>query len=524
MTLAEDVLADERRMAGVRVVRLPSLVRGRLAVPAWPLVGDIREAVAAGGAGVAGPTAAGSYLIHRPVVDRSTLLPTGELQVQAISAVDPGELIEPDPGAALRRLMGTPVDEICAFIDEVGSVWRTAQESLRGVRSATSAVDDRMHSAIAAQLPDLLDGAAVRAMLTADFAGGALLDGWSDVAHRVEPGISARMARNSPSLDPGPPVDRPRLRAVPTRQLHLTAGNTPVVPLTSLLWGWATKGACAVKSPAGSVAVLASLAAAMVAVDPEHPLSRHTSLTYWRGGSTAAERALLADGAFDRRVVWGSAGTVASVLERGGSTETIVMRPRHGISVIGAAAIQQDLAGVVRRAAVDTLIANQDACMSSLLHLVQGDQDRVDEYATALTRALADWDVVLPQGISSSGRFNVLRRGELAGGRWTINGRWPNPASAVVVSEIPFELTRHPGGRLVLVTPIAEPSDALAYVHPGVAHVGVEPESVRLQLADAFAACGVDNVLPLGEAERTYADRPHDGMRVLSRLVRWVNG
>jgi hypothetical protein len=336
------------------------------------------------------------------------------------------------------------------------------------------------------------------------------------------------MARNVPGLDPGPPVGRQRLRAVPTRQLHLTAGNTPVVPVTSLLWGWATKGACAVKSPAGSVAVLASLAAAMMSVDPTHPLTRHTSLVYWRGGSVAAEQLLLADGAFDRRVVWGSAATISSVLERSGSTETIVMRPRHGLGVIARSAIRDDFESVVRRAAADSMIANQDACMSSLLHLVQGDEAEVDAYAAALARALRDWDVALPQGLSSQrpvgGGLAVLRRGVLAGGRWTINGQWPSPTSAVVVSDLPFDPSRHPGHRLVLVRPIAELTDALVHLSPEVAYVGIAPESIRLQIADAAAARGVDNVLPLGEAERTFAGRPHDGMRILSRLVRWVNG
>ena len=40
----------------------------------------------------------------------------------------------------------------------------------------------------------------------------------------------------------------------------------------------------------------------------------------------------------------------------------------------------------------------------------------------------------------------------------------------------------------------------------------------------ALHGCGVDNVVPLGAAEHGYAGRPHDGMRVLNRLVRWVNG
>jgi hypothetical protein len=64
---------------------------------------------------------------------------------------------------------------------------------------------------------------------------------------------------------------------------------------------------------------------------------------------------------------------------------------------------------------------------------------------------------------------------------------------------------------------------APALLDRDVSHVGVAPAADLARLRDVLVGCGVDNVLPLGEAERSYAGRPHDGMKVLSRLVRWVN-
>ena len=61
------------------------------------------------------------------------------------------------------------------------------------------------------------------------------------------------------------------------------------------------------------------------------------------------------------------------------------------------------------------------------------------------------------------------------------------------------------------------------HVDRDVSHVGVAPASALRGLRDVFVGHGVDNVLPLGETERLYAGRPHDGMQVLNRLVRWVN-
>ena len=54
----------------------------------------------------------------------------------------------------------------------------------------------------------------------------------------------------------GPPAATPpkrRLRAVPMSQLHITAGNSPVVPAVSALRALATKGPLTVKLPSGAL-------------------------------------------------------------------------------------------------------------------------------------------------------------------------------------------------------------------------------------------------------------------------------
>ena len=101
---------------------------------------------------------------------------------------------------------------------------------------------------------------------------------------------------------------------------------------------------------------------------------------------------------------------------------------------------------------------------------------------------------------------------------------WPEVSSAVVLVPGSFDLAGRPGSRLVLVRATDDMGEALGDIGPSVSTVGVAPEDVRITLRDDLVARGVDNVVPLGAAEAGYPGRPHDGMRVLSRLVRWVNG
>ena len=76
---------EVRTIGSVTVARLPALLRGSLRMPAWPRVGEVREAVASAGR-VVGPTSDGSFLVPRSLVDRDTSAPNGETQVLVVPA------------------------------------------------------------------------------------------------------------------------------------------------------------------------------------------------------------------------------------------------------------------------------------------------------------------------------------------------------------------------------------------------------------------------------------------------------
>jgi hypothetical protein len=523
---------DVRMLAGVEAVRLPAVIRGQLHMPTWPRVREVAEAVADRAPSVVGPTTEGAYLVVHPVIDRQALGPTGDMQVVIVPAPDPRELLEPDPSAAIIELMRMPLAAVCEFVDAVG-----ASLAARGIGvsdagqllSETSGDDDRLHRAFLSQLPRMFDGDALRTMVMNELGdlGARRMDGWFAATAPAVQGINSRMAAQTPELRPTKASTAPpMMRGVPTTQLHVTAGNMPIVLVTSLLWGWATKGACVLKPAAGSVPLIAALGTALAEIDPTHPLARHTTLAYWRGGDAAIEDSLLADGVFDRRVVWGAHHAVRALAQRSGAADTIVMRPRYAVSFVGRAAVKHDLEATVRLAAVDSVVANQQACMSSLLHIVEGTDSDADAYACALAEVLGQWDKAFPYRAPDSvqSRLVSLRRGLLASADWHIHGSWPSGASAVARINRNFDISQHPGGRVVLVRAVDDLESAIAvHVDRHVSHVGVAPASALRRLRDVFVGHGVDNVLPLGETERLYAGRPHDGMQVLNRLIRWVN-
>ncbi|MDD5703263.1 MAG: acyl-CoA reductase, partial [Dehalococcoidales bacterium] len=247
---------------------------------------------------------------------------------------------------------------------------------------------------------------------------------------------------------------------------------------------------------------------------------------YWQGGDGDIENVLYSPNAFDRVVVWGSPETVAAVQSRSLYTRTICLNPRYGVSLIGREAFADRLEEAALKASMDSLIHNQKACTSSLVHYIEGTEEQADRYAGLLCRALRKWDRSIPQFISPAvrGQLKRLKRGKYASGRWYINAGDEQFFSGAVVMPDEFDILDHPMCRLVIVRPVSNLADALRYLHPGVSTAGIYPEERRTALRDRILARGVSSVFPLGECERLYAGMPHDGLPVLSHLVDWKNG
>ena len=357
--------------------------------------------------------------------------------------------------------------------------------------------------------------------------GSAFLEGWVEADAEVHPGLAALLAARLPGAPSMPIEPSPiSIRALPTRQVHITAGNSPLVPILSTLRALATKSRSLIKSPYGATLPGALLALAMLSVDPDHPLARNTSIVYWKGGDREIEDRILTPALFDRIVVWGSPAAVESMSARPIPVRQVYFNPRYGVSLVGAGALGDGAGETAAQAAQDVMIWNQKACIASMVHYVEGDEEEMSRYCRALRESLAAWDSSFPQVVPDQARARrtMLRRGRLIGADWYPNGPVRGAGSCVVHSPGDFPMAGHPMFRTVVVRRVERLEEALGYLHPGVSAVGVAPESRRLELRDAIAARGPSSVFPLGQGERFLAGMPHDGMRVLNELVEWKVG
>jgi hypothetical protein len=527
------------------VVRCPFLVKGRLVDPpkvsldaisrAFAVLDERRGSadsyesyVAVGGAQV---------LRHREI-DRHTMRGTNRWIYSVMPDVDAKELVETDIEGLTDELYSIAHESMLEWLRLVSAALERETEIVARVRDLdrmTSEHPDAFGNVAFLAFPFLLSPDIATASVDAELSqqgipGRRLLDEWVEMpATRVPGPVHFVGSDFLPDTLAGElQSNKALVRAMPTRQLHITAGNSPLVPMLSLLRAVWTKSACALKLPSGAVfpGSLVALVAATAA--PRHPITRHLSMVYWRGGDESVEQILFVPGAFDRIVVWGAPDSVASVRERARFTKIICFNPRYSVSFIGHEALEPggDLDGVAARAVCDSMVENQKACIASLVHYVEGSVEDAERYVSAVERALARWDEQFPHPLLNRHRalLKRLERGVLLESRVRLHEVDGAYRSGVVVAPHDFSIKDHPMCRLIVVRPVSNLDECLRFLHPGVATVGIVPDDRRRALRDRVAARGVSNIVPLGHAGATAVGSSHDGMLVLSELVDWKNG
>lgn len=506
------------------IARLPVLVGGELLVPEVPSFDLIAQAIASGQRSIE----IGETLLIMIAGKAGDDVP---LCLALPRLVDPTAAIPGDLPGQIRNLHPLPFAEVAAHIDRIGAAMAPGGAIVAAALPLALACADVSDHFIRLGFADVhaaYSGIAVAKAVDRELGYGGrpgrdFLDAWVEIDDDVAPGAMATARERIGGPSAAMPPKR-RVRAVPMSQLHVTAGNSPVVPAISALRALATKGPVTVKLPSGALVAGAAFALALWAAGPDHPLIRYSTVAYWRGGDEAVESVLFRHGAFERIVVWGSRDSVDAVARQAAGTKTLIFNPRYGMSLIGREALAaESLDETVRRAAQDTMIWNQQACIASLVHYVEGDDLAVDAYCEALRVELGLWDAAhgaVPDR-AMVGRIRTARRGELSDGRWMPNGPPVAPTSAVVRMDRSFDLSSHPMARVVVVRKIADIADTLNLMHAGVSSVGVFPVQRLESLRDEICGRGVTSALPLGEADTNFLGAPHDGMRALSELVSW---
>ncbi len=512
------------------VVRVPFLVRGQVVPPPQIEPAEIEAAFARAESDAVHVTLPGAQVLRLPLIDRTMRRITAGWRYLLMPSIRPPDLIELDLDALACGPYALPADAGAVYLETLihaitGNLPLVAR--VIELERAISELPEVLLNAAFVAFAAGLDGQAARRMLDAELSlwnipGSRFLEEWVEV-----PGtpLADPAAITGRAITPAAPAAPTLIRATPTRQLHITAGNAPGIPIISALRMLLTRSVGVIKLPAGAILPGALLALAAASAAPDHLLTRHLSVVYWPGGDESVEQVLFAPGAFDRIIVWGAPGAVASVQARAAFTRTITFNPRYGVLLVGREAFD-NLEDVVLRAAQDTLIYNQKACNAAFVHYVEGDPSQVTVYAEALRAALSRWDELAPQVVPPAVRGQVrrMRRGRYVAAGWHLNERDGEYESGVIVVDDEFDMLDHPLFRLAVVRPVTRLEDALTFLSQAVSTTGIYPEERRLALRDRIAARGVSNILPLGQCERAYAGMPHDGMVVLSELVDWKNG
>jgi len=515
-------------------IRVPFLVKGRLVAPPEISKKQIEGAFNEANEKTTCVKLPEAQVIREPVIDRKSMKYTGEYIYQVIPQVTGAELVETDTDKLALELYDLSVEDILNYLENVLATLLTNNRLAVRVRELcrlTSEYPDAFLDGWFASFQASLSREAARRMIDTELSfqgkpGGDFLNGWVEIPAHITPGWLHLHAGNLVGDDFTIRGESPKsyVRAMPTRQLHITAGNAPEVPLVSALRAVLTKSAAVIKLPYGATLTGALFALAAFAAAPDLPITKNLSMVYWPGGDESIESSLFMPNTFDRIVVWGNPETVASVQSRALFTNVISLNPRYGVSLIGKEAFG-NLEEAAVRASLDVMLYNQKACTSSLVHYIEGTEEHANEYARVLAKILGKWDKEMPNFVSPAaiGHLKRLKRGRYADADWYVNKQGDDFSSGVAVMPGEFDILDHPMCRLVVVHPVAGLDYALKYLSQYVSTAGVYPEERRLELRDKILSRGVSNVFPLGQCERVYAGMPHDGMRVLSEIVDWKN-
>ncbi|WP_440099116.1 acyl-CoA reductase [Streptosporangium sp. H16] len=468
-----------------------------------------REAAGAVGAELTIPA-----FIRGETVDTGLVPFTGRGPETSFLAPDPMGLLDRLPlgdPARMRDLNALRVDDVVGFLAELGPRLALSRNALlREALERSAAWSDMTPPLLAAsyeQLPGLFRPEAVRAVVERTIGAGHL-DGWHEV----------------PTADGG----RAAVRALGARTVHVIAGNSPVIAALTVIRNAVTRGDAIVKTPSNDPLTALAIARTMAEMAPDHPLTRHLAVVYWKGGSEAFERRLYQPAHVEKIVAWGGLASIRHVTGyvRPG-LELISLDPKLSATVIGPEAFADDerMAETARLAAVDVGALNQLGCFNARVVYAVTDVDRAARWG----RLLYEEILRLPEQVSTAARrFDPGLRADLlairASADWydVIGGR--RDEGAVIVSRLPEPVEFHPSlsGRVVNVVPVDSAWDAVRGMNAYTQTVGVYPEALKRELRDVVPLYGAQRLVSLGYATRVRAELPQDAIEPLRRMVKWI--
>jgi hypothetical protein len=324
------------------------------------------------------------------------------------------------------------------------------------------------------------------------------------------------------------------IRAFGARAVHIIAGNVPVVGVTTVIRNAVTRSDAIIKTPSNDPLTTAAVVRTMIDMAPDHPITRHVSVAYWKGGDARIEALLYDPRRIEKIVAWGGFAGIKHLtqyLQPG--LDLITLDPKHSATIIGPEAFADDatLSGVATRLALDVGVLNQEGCVNARVVYVQSGTDEAGiERANRLGQRLFDALQSLPDHLSTPHKaFDPELKAELDALSFVADefrlfgGRRNEGAVIVSQSDAPVDFARMLACRVANIVPIDDVETAVRSVNSYTQTIGIFPETLKTALRDRLVFQGAQRLVSLGGAATLMrTPQPQDGIEPLRRSVKWI--
>lgn len=324
-----------------------------------------------------------------------------------------------------------------------------------------------------------------------------------------------------------------RTRALGSRCVHIVAGNAPGTSVLTIARNAVTRGDAIIKTPSNDPLTAAAVARTMIEMAPDHPLTRHLSVAYWKGGDAKIEEALYAPANMEKIVAWGGMASISHVARyiRPG-IELVALDPKLSSTIIGKEAFADERAmrGVAQALAVDGAGMNQEACSNARVVWVESGTDddglaNLNRLGEMVFEAIGN----LPETISTPATrldpqlADEIEAIEFTGEDWyrVIGG---GAEGAVIVSQMdePVDFAPLLSNRVLNLVPVDDLEVPVRAVTSYTQTIGVYPESLKHELRDRLALYGAQRIVTLGHALAMPNHGIQDAIEPWRRMCRWI--
>ena len=419
---------------------------------------------------------------------------------------------------ALRDLYNLTLDEIIDFMTEVGArLDLDENDHLRAafeMSSHTSGIARPILESLYRNTPRVFTRDVISNFIDGQI-GRAYLEGW------VRTPLGPEQVLN--------------VRAFGARSVHVIAGNSPGVAFLTILRSAVTRSDTIIKLPSNDPLTATAILRTMVELDAQHPVTRHLSAAYWKGGDDRVESALYQPRNIEKIVAWGGFASITHItkyLQPG--IDLITLDPKHSASIIGAEALADEatIGEVAHLAAVDIGSFNQELCANArVIYVVcdEHDPEQMEKLNLLGERILAAIQA-LPPAISTRAKApNPELQAEIEGiatqeDFYRLYRTDDDLAGAVIVSQFDeaVEFSDLLYSRTANVVPVPNIEDALRRISAAQQSIGIYPDTLKREIRDALAIQGAQHIVSLGKVTQMGFIGPQDGLEVERRMLKWV--